>query len=80
VHRQLHRGALHQVLAFISRIPSADLAELEGVSAGRAHQLLAGGIVAEAAMRMLDVESLDISPWALREGVILRRLDWLDAG
>jgi exopolyphosphatase/guanosine-5'-triphosphate,3'-diphosphate pyrophosphatase len=79
VSRELHLGALHQVLGFISRIPADDLAELEGVSAGRAHQLLAGGIVAEAAMRMLDVECLDISPWALREGVILRRLDWLDS-
>jgi exopolyphosphatase/guanosine-5'-triphosphate,3'-diphosphate pyrophosphatase len=49
------------------------------VSAGRAHQLLAGGVVAEAAMRMLDIDCLDISPWALREGVILRRLDWLDS-
>jgi exopolyphosphatase/guanosine-5'-triphosphate,3'-diphosphate pyrophosphatase len=79
VRRELHLGALQQVLGFISRIPAADLAELEGVSAARAHQLLAGGIVAEAAMRLLDIESVEICPWALREGVILRRLDWLDS-
>jgi exopolyphosphatase/guanosine-5'-triphosphate,3'-diphosphate pyrophosphatase len=77
--RELRLGALQQVLAFISRIPGDDLAELEGVSNARAHQLLAGGVVAEAAMRLLDVESVEICPWALREGVILRRLDWLDA-
>jgi exopolyphosphatase/guanosine-5'-triphosphate,3'-diphosphate pyrophosphatase len=77
--RELRLGALRQVLAFISRIPADDLAELEGVSNARAHQLLAGGIVAEAAMRLLDVESVEICPWALREGIILRRLDWLDA-
>jgi exopolyphosphatase/guanosine-5'-triphosphate,3'-diphosphate pyrophosphatase len=77
--RELRLGALQQVLGFISRIPAADLAELEGVSTGRAHQLLAGGIVAEAAMRMLDIECVEICPWALREGVILRRLDWLDS-
>jgi exopolyphosphatase/guanosine-5'-triphosphate,3'-diphosphate pyrophosphatase len=77
--RELRLGALRQVLAFISRIPADDLAELEGVSNARAHQLLAGGVVAEAAMRLLDVESVEICPWALREGVILRRLDWLDA-
>jgi exopolyphosphatase/guanosine-5'-triphosphate,3'-diphosphate pyrophosphatase len=77
--RELRLGALRQVLAFISRIPADDLAELEGVSNARAHQLLAGGIVAETAMRLLDVESVEICPWALREGVILRRLDWLDA-
>jgi exopolyphosphatase/guanosine-5'-triphosphate,3'-diphosphate pyrophosphatase len=77
--RELHLGALQQVLGFISRIPAADLAELEGVSAARAHQLLAGGIVAEAAMRLLDIDCVEICPWALREGVILRRLDWLDS-
>jgi exopolyphosphatase/guanosine-5'-triphosphate,3'-diphosphate pyrophosphatase len=77
--RELRLGALQQVLAFISRIPADDLAELEGVSTARAHQLLAGGIVAEAAMRLLDIDCVEICPWALREGVILRRLDWLDS-
>jgi exopolyphosphatase/guanosine-5'-triphosphate,3'-diphosphate pyrophosphatase len=57
---------------------AADLAELEGVSPSRAHQLVAGAVVAEAAMRALDLTQLEICPWALREGVILRRLDWLD--
>lgn len=76
--RTLQRDSLRQVTAFISRITAADLAELDGVSAARSHQLLAGAIVAEAAMRAMGVEKLDICPWALREGVILRRLDWLD--
>jgi exopolyphosphatase/guanosine-5'-triphosphate,3'-diphosphate pyrophosphatase len=31
-------------------------------------------------MRRLGVEQLEICPWALREGVILRRLDWLAEG
>jgi len=78
--RRLNRDGLRQITAFISRIPSADLAELEGVSAARAHQLLAGAVVAEAAMRHLGVAQVEICPWALREGVILRRLDWLDGG
>ncbi|MFG3713155.1 Ppx/GppA phosphatase family protein [Micromonospora sp. NPDC049460] len=78
--RRLTRRGLRQVLGFIRHIPPAQLVELEGVSAGRAHQLLAGAVVAEAAMRRLDVEALDICPWALREGVILRRLDQLGSG
>ncbi len=49
--------------------------ELPGVSEGRARQLLAGALVAEAAMDLFGVETLEICPWALREGVILRRLD-----
>jgi exopolyphosphatase/guanosine-5'-triphosphate,3'-diphosphate pyrophosphatase len=37
--------------------------------------LLAGAMVAQAAMELFGVEHVDICPWALREGVILRRLD-----
>jgi exopolyphosphatase/guanosine-5'-triphosphate,3'-diphosphate pyrophosphatase len=76
--RVLTDAGLRQVGAFISRMSAADLAELEGVSASRAHQLVAGAVVAEAAMRALGIHQLEICPWALREGVILRRLDWLD--
>jgi exopolyphosphatase/guanosine-5'-triphosphate,3'-diphosphate pyrophosphatase len=78
--RVLTRDGLRQVIAFISRISAADLAELEGVSPARAHQVLAGAVVAESAMRHLDIGQLAICPWALREGVILQRLDWLDGG
>jgi exopolyphosphatase/pppGpp-phosphohydrolase len=45
------------------------------VSAGRAHQLVAGALVAEAAVRALRVTELEICPRALREGVIPHRLD-----
>ncbi|MFR9776480.1 Ppx/GppA phosphatase family protein [Micromonospora sp. MS34] len=75
--RSLTRTGLRQVLGFIRHIPPGQLHELEGVSAGRAHQLLTGAVVAEAVMRRLDVDRLHICPWALREGVILRRLDQL---
>jgi exopolyphosphatase/guanosine-5'-triphosphate,3'-diphosphate pyrophosphatase len=47
------------------------------VSTGRAPQLYAGALVAEAALDLLQVEQVDICPWALREGLILRRLDHL---
>jgi exopolyphosphatase / guanosine-5'-triphosphate,3'-diphosphate pyrophosphatase len=73
--RTLTDAGLQQVIAFISRMSASDVAELEGVSSSRAHQLIAGALVAEAAMRALDLHELEICPWALREGVILRRLD-----
>lgn len=76
--RRLTDVGLRQLVAFITRMSTADLAELEGVSPSRSHQLVAGALVAEAAMRALRVTQLDICPWALREGVILRRLDTLD--
>jgi exopolyphosphatase/guanosine-5'-triphosphate,3'-diphosphate pyrophosphatase len=80
VRRLLTRTGLTQVTSFISRIPSDDLAELDGVSVGRAHQTLAGAVVATAAMDALGVDEVELCPWALREGVILRRLDWLGGG
>jgi exopolyphosphatase/guanosine-5'-triphosphate,3'-diphosphate pyrophosphatase len=79
VRRVLARQGLHQVLNFIRHIPPAKLAEMEGVSTGRAHQILAAAVVAESAMRQLDIDELDLCPWALREGVILRRLDVLES-
>ena len=76
--RVLSSTGLHQLIAFISRMSAADLAQLDGVSGSRAHQLVAGAVVAEATMQALEIHQLEIGPWALREGVILRRLDWLD--
>lgn len=73
--RMLQINGLRQEIGFISRIDAADLAELDGVSPARAHQTLAGAVVAEQAMLALGVTELQLCPWALREGVILRRLD-----
>jgi len=75
VKRTLTASGLRQLIAFISRMTAADRAELEGVSADRSPQLVAGALVAEASMRALSVEQIQICPWALREGLILRRLD-----
>ena len=38
-------------------------------------QIGGGGIVADEIMRSLNVHEVEICPWALREGAILR---WLD--
>ena len=54
---------------------AADRAELEGINSDRSHQIVAGALVAEAAMRALNLDKLEICPWALREGVILKRID-----
>lgn len=75
VERVLTASGLRQVIAFISRMTAADRAELEGVSSDRSYQVVAGALVAEASMRALGLESVKICPWALREGLILQRLD-----
>lgn len=75
VRRTLTSSGLRQLIAFISRMTASDRAELEGVSGDRSQQLVAGALVAEAAMRALSLDTLEICPWALREGLILRKLD-----
>ena len=67
-------GALTSKLAEMSEKERADL---PGVSASRAQQIVAGAIVAHSVMDVLDIEKVEICPWALREGIVLRRLDWL---
>ncbi|MDG4862503.1 Ppx/GppA phosphatase family protein [Streptomyces sp. T-3] len=75
VQRELKRKSLEDWVPQLAAMTEAERAELPGVSEGRAGQLLAGALVAEGAMDLFGVETLEICPWALREGVILRRLD-----
>ena len=77
VRRTLSHGALIELIDRASSMTVAEQAKLPGVSEGRAGQFIAGAIVAEAAMDLLEVPELVICPWALREGVILDRLDHL---
>ncbi|MEU3414970.1 Ppx/GppA phosphatase family protein [Streptomyces sp. NPDC006658] len=75
VQRELKRESLEAWVPKLAGMTAGQRAALPGVSEGRAGQLLAGALVAEAAMDLFGVERLEICPWALREGVILRRLD-----
>ena len=77
VRRPLRHADLLEWVPKLAAMTAAERAELPGVSPGRAQQLLAGAVVADAAMDLLGVDELEICPWALREGVILRRLDQL---
>lgn len=75
--RALHHATLVEWLPRLAEMHRDELAELPGVSSGRAGQLVAGAVVADAVMDLLGAESLEVCPWALREGIILRRLDWI---
>ncbi|MFE2261630.1 Ppx/GppA phosphatase family protein [Streptomyces griseosporeus] len=75
VQRELKRESLEAWVPKLAAMTAEQRAELPGVSEGRAGQLVAGALVAEGAMDLFGVENLEICPWALREGVILRRLD-----
>ena len=77
VPRILRHGDVTALAERLAGTSTADRAQLPGVSRGRAPQLAAGAIVADAAMDLFGLSELEICPWALREGVILRRLDAL---
>jgi exopolyphosphatase/guanosine-5'-triphosphate,3'-diphosphate pyrophosphatase len=77
VPRSLSREGLERLVDLLAAMRASDRARLPGVSPNRAQQLLAGAVVAHEALEAFGLESVDICPWALREGVILRRLDWL---
>ncbi|ELP67895.1 Ppx/GppA family phosphatase [Streptomyces turgidiscabies] len=75
VQRELKSESLATLVPELASMTTAERAALPGVSEGRANQLVAGALVAEAAMDLFAVKTLEVCPWALREGVILRRLD-----
>ncbi|BCL29839.1 Ppx/GppA family phosphatase [Streptomyces aurantiacus] len=75
VQRELKRRSLEDWVPRLAAMTAAERSELPGVSEGRAGQLLAGAVVAEGALDLFGVETVEICPWALREGVILRNLD-----
>ena len=77
VRRVLRLDDVHELVPRLSAMTAAQRSKIPGVSEGRSEQMLAGAVVAEAAMELLEVEELVICPWALREGIILRRLDGL---
>jgi exopolyphosphatase/guanosine-5'-triphosphate,3'-diphosphate pyrophosphatase len=77
VPRSLERDELASRLPKLIAMSAAERAALPGVSVSRSAQLVAGALVADAVMDLFDQNCLEVCPWALREGVILARLDQL---
>jgi exopolyphosphatase/guanosine-5'-triphosphate,3'-diphosphate pyrophosphatase len=75
VQRTLSRKSLEEWVPKLASMTGTARGALPGVSEGRARQLLAGALVAEGAMDLFRIAELEVCPWALREGVILRKLD-----
>ena len=71
--------AVRKISAKLSEMDESTRAKLPGVSENRASQIVAGSLVAESVMRNLDIKELEICPWALREGVVLKWMDWMEA-
>lgn len=75
VPRSLRQSELAAWIPKLIAMSRDELSSIPGVSASRAHQVVPGALVAEAVMDIFDLPALEICPWALREGVILERLD-----
>jgi len=77
VPRRLTLADLRAWIPKLVAMSDQELADLPGVSPTRTHQIVPGALVAEACMDIFDRDELEICPWALREGVILERIDRL---
>jgi exopolyphosphatase/guanosine-5'-triphosphate,3'-diphosphate pyrophosphatase len=75
VERVLEGDELSEWLPKLTTMSREALADLPGVSPSRTHQIVPGALVAEAVLDIFDLDQLEICPWALREGVILERID-----
>lgn len=73
----LPRASLGSWIPRLARIPASARQELPGITPDRTFQIVAGAVVLHTAMTALDVDELEVSPWALREGVLLRYIESL---
>jgi exopolyphosphatase/guanosine-5'-triphosphate,3'-diphosphate pyrophosphatase len=76
--KYLKINSLNKMIPKLQAMSNKERAELPGVSQSRARQIVAGAIVARTVMEKLQINELEICPWALREGIVLRWLDWME--
>ena len=76
--KYLKINSLTKMIPKLQEMSNKERAELPGVSQSRARQIVAGAIVARTTMERLHINELEICPWALREGIVLRWLDWME--
>lgn len=74
----LRRTQLEDWIPRLARLSADSRPALPGITEDRTFQIVAGGIVLAEAMEAFKVKELEVSPWALREGVILLYLDRLE--
>ncbi|EYT56265.1 exopolyphosphatase [Leucobacter sp. UCD-THU] len=75
---QLHYVGLREWEPTLRDMPGSVREYLPGITPERGYQIMAGAVVLRTAMKVFGVDTLTISPWALREGIVLRYIDALD--
>jgi exopolyphosphatase/guanosine-5'-triphosphate,3'-diphosphate pyrophosphatase len=76
--KYLKINSLTKMIPKLQEMSNKERSELPGVSQSRGKQIVAGAIVARTVMERLHINELEICPWALREGIVLRWLDWME--
>jgi len=74
VRRSVTAKDLEAWIPRLADMRAGERAKLKGVSRSRSRQIIAGAVVAKAGMKALNVDSVDVCPWALREGILLHYL------
>lgn len=74
----VHYTGLGEWEPTLREMPSDVRQYLPGITPERGYQILAGAILLRTAMKVFEVSTLTVSPWALREGIVLRYIDALD--
>lgn len=74
---RMRRSQLADWVPRLARLDAEGRAMLPGITPERTYQIVGGAVVAVETMKALGVDELEICPWALREGAILRRIDRL---
>ena len=77
----LPRSGLESWIPRLAKLPASARQELPGITPDRTFQIVAGAVVLHEAMLACNVTELEVSPWALREGVLLRTIEamtWSD--
>ncbi|KAA8816018.1 Ppx/GppA family phosphatase [Bifidobacterium callitrichos] len=69
------REQLEDWIPRLAAIAPEQRVALPGITPERTMQIVGGGVVADEIMKALNIQEIEICPWALREGAILR---WLD--
>jgi exopolyphosphatase/guanosine-5'-triphosphate,3'-diphosphate pyrophosphatase len=75
--KKLSISSLEKAIPKLLAMNNKERSELPGVSANRAQQIVAGAIVAYSVLSKLELDEVEICPWALREGIVLKWLDWM---
>jgi exopolyphosphatase/guanosine-5'-triphosphate,3'-diphosphate pyrophosphatase len=74
----LELSSLERIIPKLTEMTNKQRGQLPGVSESRAGQIVSGALVAKSAMERLSITKLEICPWALREGIVLKWLDWME--